>query len=85
MQIIKCPSKTVRAWVEKNPNKVREVDMIPHPWAPDRYNILLERGWCTDYEPGLHTIIEDTVAEAMRSLRASVPCSCNDCITGEGW
>ena len=76
--------KTLLSYCQKHEEKICDV------YAADGYNegfcydILLNRGWCTD-ESGLHTIIEPTIKQTLEKLRAIEPCSCRDCVTGEGW
>ena len=43
--------------------------------------IYLNDGWC--WEPGLHTIHEDTQREALQCLRETIPCDCDGCKRGE--
>lgn len=85
MEITYCPSKTLAKFAHKNAHKIREVAYSDDFNYGSAYDILLERGWCSFDEPGLHTIIEYTVKDAMAQIRAAVKCTCDDCITGAGW
>lgn len=85
MNIIKCPSKTIREYAHKNAHKIREIDHGDDYIDGSAYDILLERGWCVDREPGCHTIIEYRVKDALETLRSVTPCGCDDCLSGKGW
>jgi hypothetical protein len=57
-------------------------DRIAAEWRDeDGYWIELKSGWQDNFNPGCHTITEDTRKEARYKLRASVPCDCRECRT----
>lgn len=85
MNIIYCPSKTLKAYAQKNAHKIREIDFSDNYLDGSAYDILLERGWCVEREPGCHTLIEYRVKDALEVLRSVIPCNCDDCATGKGW
>jgi hypothetical protein len=85
MNIINCPSKIVRAYAQKNAHKIREIDYGNDYLDGSAYDILLERGWCAEREPGLHTVIEYSVKDTLEVLRSAIPCGCEDCLSGNGW
>ncbi len=74
---------TLRTYCDKHASKISEVyrgsGYYAGPNGSDvAYDILLEPGWCTR-EPGLHTIIEATVADTIQELREITPCNCEHC------
>ena len=77
----------LKRWVDRNPEKVREVDHGDGYNTPSgqAYDVLLERGWCAYGDAGLHTIIEATATETLAQLREVAACRCENCKTGEGW
>ena len=88
MKISSSIPKTLRDWCKAHPDKIRDID-FGGGYYTDRatdtaYDVLLARGWCYP-EPGCHTIIEPTVRDMLRALRAIAPCDCPDCVTGQGW
>jgi hypothetical protein len=43
----------------------------------DGYWIILRDGWCDGFNPGCHTIVENTKREAYQ--HDAVPCECREC------
>jgi hypothetical protein len=74
--------KTLRAWIDANPEKVAEFDCGGGYCFGDGrgfgYDILLAPGWrmCDDT---VHTLIEPTVKQMLAQLRSVVPCDCDEC------
>lgn len=71
---------TLRRWIDAHPLIVAEFD-CGDGYSTDSgfaYDILLRAGWsmCDDY---VHTLIEPTVKDMLRQLRAVRPCDCDEC------
>ncbi|WP_038215289.1 MULTISPECIES: hypothetical protein [Xenophilus] len=78
------PPATLRAWCDAHADRVFELHAgggycteRPDGFA---YDVLLRPGWCMS-DDCCHTLIEPTVADMLRQLRAIVPCDCEDCMT----
>ena len=48
----------------------------------DGYWVYLKAGWQDSHNPGCHTIVEDSKAEALRKAREAIPCKCKECTRG---
>jgi hypothetical protein len=73
--------KTLQKWLDKNPEKVAEVD-FGEGYNTDRrdscaYDILLAPGWSA-YDYACHTVIEGTVKDLLSVLNDLQPCDCED-------
>lgn len=78
IKFCKPAPKTIRAWIEKNPEKVTEFDCGGGYSNGFAYDILLAPGWRKG-DDHVHTLICDTVKEMLSELRAVVPCDCDEC------
>ena len=77
------PPATLRKWCDAHAAQVLEVE-VGYGYTTDRedgkaYDILLRPGWRMS-DDFVHTIIEPTVADALRQLRAVARCDCSDCV-----
>jgi hypothetical protein len=74
--------KTLRAWCEKNTDKVQDVD-CGDGFDTDSgfaYDVMLRSGWCDSFNPTCHIIKEPTVRALLLRLRSVERCVCADCL-----
>jgi hypothetical protein len=77
-----APPKTLRVRCDAHAHQVLELE-IGYGYDTGRvdgkaYDVLLHPGWSMA-DDCCHTIIEPTVADLLRQLRAVVPCDCAGC------
>jgi hypothetical protein len=71
---------SLRAWIEKNPEKVYEFDSGDGYCTESgfAYDILLRAGWRMG-DDFCHTLIEATAKAMLAQLRSVEPCDCDEC------
>lgn len=78
------PPKSLKDWCDRNPHKVEELN-CGNGYSGNRggfaYDVMLRDGWSKS-DDCVHTIIEYTVADMLRELRALTPCDCGQCLAG---
>lgn len=79
---------SLKVWCDAHAHMVAEVDS-DHDYNQGSgknqdfcYDVLLRKGWCAYEDAGVHTIIEGTVKETLRELRAIGKCECEQCVVG---
>lgn len=74
--------KTLRAWCDRNAEKVAEVSAGTGYCTDDddgfAYDVMLRDGWRVR-DDLLHGVIEPTVQKTLEILREVVPCDCDGC------
>jgi hypothetical protein len=80
------PSKALRAWCDKNTDKVAIVH-YGGGFGTDSgmaYEVCLRNGWSQE-DDWVHSIIEQTAADVLYKLRRVARCDCESCAKGEGY
>ena len=73
--------KTLRAYCDTHAHQIQEC-CYGGGYGTDSekaYDVFLRAGWSKS-DDCVHTIIEETVAEILRELRALSPCDCESCL-----
>ncbi|PZQ76989.1 MAG: hypothetical protein DI563_05270 [Variovorax paradoxus] len=77
------PPATLRRWCDAHADRVYELHCgggydsgRPNGFA---YDVMLRPGWSMS-DDACHILIEPTVADMLRQLRAIARCTCSDCI-----